>query len=142
MPRNAADTEDPRLVKALAHPIRLRIMELLDGQTKTPKQLAADLDLPLENGSYHVRTLKQFGFIKLEETRQVRGAVEHHYAAATHPRVATSPYVVDEEGFAEISGILDEAIQRVEDAAAASRKRMGRGKGIKATAVVMLFGMK
>jgi DNA-binding transcriptional ArsR family regulator len=81
------DIDDPRLVKALAHPIRVRILGILEHRTATPKELAAELGLPLENTSYHVRTLKKFGFIKLERKRQVRGAVEHHYRAVARPRV-------------------------------------------------------
>ena len=95
------DIDDPRLVKALAHPIRIRILNILDDKTATPKQLAEALGLPLENVSYHVRTLKDFGFIKLERTRQVRGAVEHHYKLAARPQIgdklwSETPRVVQE----------------------------------------------
>ena len=95
------DIDDPRLVKALAHPIRMKILNILDERMATPKELAEILGLPLENVSYHVRTLKDFGFIKLEKTRQVRGAVEHHYKVAARPRIgdklwADTPRVVQE----------------------------------------------
>jgi DNA-binding transcriptional ArsR family regulator len=86
------DIDDPRLVKALAHPIRVRILGILEHRTATPKELAAELGLPLENTSYHVRTLKKFGFIKLERKRQVRGAVEHHYRAVARPRVTAKAW--------------------------------------------------
>ena len=82
--------DDPRLVKALAHPIRMQILTILDRGTATPKELAEQLGLPLENVSYHVRTLKDFGFIKLERTRQVRGAVEHHYKLAGRPQIGNA----------------------------------------------------
>jgi DNA-binding transcriptional ArsR family regulator len=81
------DIDDPRVVKALAHPIRMKILGMLDQRTATPKELAGALGLPLENVSYHVRTLKDFGFIKLERTRQVRGAVEHHYKLCGRPQI-------------------------------------------------------
>src|SRR5918998_5816832 len=95
------DIDDPRVVKALAHPIRMKILTILDERTATPKELAEALGLPLENVSYHVRTLKDFGFIKLERTRQVRGAVEHHYRLAARPRIGNKlweeiPRVVQE----------------------------------------------
>jgi DNA-binding transcriptional ArsR family regulator len=86
------DIDDPRLVKALAHPIRVRILGILEHRTATPKELAAELGLPLENTSYHVRALKNFGFIKLERKRQVRGAVEHHYRAVARPRVSAKAW--------------------------------------------------
>jgi DNA-binding transcriptional ArsR family regulator len=82
------DISDPRLVKALAHPIRVRTLQLLEGRTLTPKQIAAELELPLENVSYHVRTLAKFGLIKLERRRMGRrGAVEHLYRTASRPRI-------------------------------------------------------
>src|SRR5215212_200296 len=95
------DIDDPRVVKALAHPIRMKILGMLDERTSTPKELAEHLGLPLENVSYHVRTLKEFGFIKLERTRQVRGAVEHHYKLAARPQIGNKlweeiPRVVQE----------------------------------------------
>jgi DNA-binding transcriptional ArsR family regulator len=95
------DIDDPRLVKALAHPIRMKILNILDERMATPKELAEVLGLPLENVSYHVRTLKDFGFIKLEKTRQVRGAVEHHYKIAARPRIGdklwgATPRIVQE----------------------------------------------
>jgi DNA-binding transcriptional ArsR family regulator len=86
------DIDDPRLVKALAHPIRVRILGILEGRSATPRALAAEIGLPLENVSYHVRTLKKFGFIKLERTRQVRGAIEHHYRAVARPRITATAW--------------------------------------------------
>jgi DNA-binding transcriptional ArsR family regulator len=87
------DITDPRLVKALAHPIRVRALQLLEGRTLTPKQIAAELDLPLENVSYHVRTLAKFGLIKLERRRMGRrGAVEHLYRTASRPRITADTW--------------------------------------------------
>jgi DNA-binding transcriptional ArsR family regulator len=87
------DITDPRLVKALAHPIRVRALQLLEGRTLTPKQIAAELDLPLENVSYHVRTLAKFGLIKLERRRMGRrGAVEHLYRTAARPRITAKTW--------------------------------------------------
>jgi DNA-binding transcriptional ArsR family regulator len=97
------DIDDPRLVKALAHPIRMKILNILDQKTATPKELAEHLGLPLENVSYHVRTLKDFGFIKLEKTRQVRGAVEHHYRMAARP-------VIGDKLWEQIPRVVQEAL--------------------------------
>ena len=133
MSRDITDIDDPRLVKALAHPIRIRIMALLEEGTATPKQLAAELGIPLENVSYHVRTLKDFGFIKLERTRQVRGAVEHHYRAAARPRVTKGaweqiPTVVKEALVAAALGQIGQAVQAaaLEDGFARPDSRLAR----------------
>src|SRR5215470_15467883 len=90
--KRVQDNDDPRLVKALAHPVRVRILGILEHRTATPKELARELSLPLENTSYHVRALREFGFIKLERKRQVRGAVEHHYRAVARPRVSAAAW--------------------------------------------------
>ena len=113
------DIDDPRLVKALAHPIRMKILNILDQKTATPKELAEHLGLPLENVSYHVRTLKDFGFIKLEKTRQVRGAVEHHYRMAARPVIGAKlweqiPRVVQE---ALVDAHLDVIVEAMGQAA-------------------------
>ena len=92
MTKPIIDIDDPRLVKALAHPIRVRILGILESRSATPRELAAEIGLPLENVSYHVRTLKSFGFIKLERTRQVRGAIEHHYRAVARPTITAKAW--------------------------------------------------
>jgi hypothetical protein len=62
-------------------------MSLLERRSATPKEMAQELGVPLENLSYHVRTLRDFGFIKLERKRMVRGAVEHRYGLAARPQI-------------------------------------------------------
>ena len=70
---------DPKLAKALSHPLRQRILERLsaDGEA-SPSQLSHALDEPLGNVAYHVRILHGLGFVELVGTRQVRGALEHY----------------------------------------------------------------
>ena len=87
MSKPITEIDDPRLVKALAHPLRIRILGILEQRSATPKELAEILDVQLENLSYHVRTLRDFGFIKLERRRMVKGAVEHRYAMVARPRI-------------------------------------------------------
>ena len=77
---------DPNLAKALSHPLRQRILERLSaGGEASPNQLARVLDEPLGNVAYHIRFLDRLGLVELVGTRQVRGALEHHYRALTHP---------------------------------------------------------
>ena len=59
------DITDPRVAKALAHPLRTRILAALEGRTASPSELAAELDAPLGVLSYHVRRLTALGFVKL-----------------------------------------------------------------------------
>ena len=77
--------EDPRYVKAMSHPLRVRIVAMLGERPATPRELAGLLDSTLGNTAYHVRTLEQLGLIELVEERPVRGAIEHVYRAREHP---------------------------------------------------------
>jgi DNA-binding transcriptional ArsR family regulator len=90
MSKPITEIDDPRLVKALAHPLRIRILGVLEQRSATPKELAEILDVQLENLSYHVRTLRDYGFIKLERRRMVKGAVEHRYGMVARPRITAA----------------------------------------------------
>ena len=78
---------DPRYVKALSHPLRVRILALLQERTASPRELAEWLDATLGTVSYHVRTLHESGVLELESTRPRRGAVEHFYVLADDARL-------------------------------------------------------
>src|SRR5215203_7126427 len=80
--------DDPRYVKAMSHPLRVRILALLDERTASPVELAGWLGATLGTVAYHVRTLERIGLIELVRETRVRGAVEHHYRARERPRVS------------------------------------------------------
>ncbi|ADB49479.1 ArsR/SmtB family transcription factor [Conexibacter woesei] len=78
----AGDAIDARVVKALSHPTRVRILDLLqERELASPVELSQELGVPLGTVSYHVRRLEQLGFIELASRTQRRGAIEHHYRA-------------------------------------------------------------
>jgi DNA-binding transcriptional ArsR family regulator len=80
-----SDDLDPRIVRALSHPIRHRVLVALNERVASPKELAAELGEPLGNVSYHTRVLAQLGCIELVSTTQRRGALEHYYRAIMRP---------------------------------------------------------
>jgi DNA-binding transcriptional ArsR family regulator len=86
------DIEDPRYVKALAHPLRIRLLALLGERDASPVQLAEHVDATLGTVAYHVRTLERLGLIEMVATHQRRGATEHVYAAREHPRFSDSAW--------------------------------------------------
>lgn len=86
------DITDPSLAKALAHPLRTRILAALEGRTASPSELAGELDAPLGVVSYHVRRLVTLGFLKLVKREPRRGAVEHYYTATTRPRITNAAW--------------------------------------------------
>jgi DNA-binding transcriptional ArsR family regulator len=67
-------------VRALAHPLRLRIIRLLYDADRSNKELADRLDVDPATVLYHVRTLEKTGFLKAAGTRPgARGSVEKLY---------------------------------------------------------------
>jgi DNA-binding transcriptional ArsR family regulator len=119
--------DDPRYVKALSHPLRVRILALLQERTASPRELAEWLDATLGTVSYHVRTLHDFGLIELVRTSQVRGAIAHHYRAKVRPRVS-------DEAWASAAPIVKQAavgaaLQTVDDYARASAAAGGFDRG-------------
>ena len=80
--------DDPRYVKAMSHPLRVRILAMLGERTASPSQLSQWLGATLGTTAYHVRSLHQLGLIELADETRVRGAIEHHYRAGKRPMVS------------------------------------------------------
>jgi DNA-binding transcriptional ArsR family regulator len=81
LPCGTQTLADFQQIRALAHPLRLRILGLLVGEPRTTKQVA---DLLGENHTklyHHVQELERAKVIRLTETRQKRGTVEKYYQA-------------------------------------------------------------
>jgi DNA-binding transcriptional ArsR family regulator len=72
-------------VRALAHPLRLRLIELFVARPLTAKQAAQKLGQPPTRLYYHVATLERAGLLRLARTRAVRGATEKYFALARQP---------------------------------------------------------
>jgi len=72
---------DQRLMKALSHPLRVVILDLLNNGEWSPRELERELGEGLSQISYHVKVLKDFELIEMTRTAPRRGAVEHYYRA-------------------------------------------------------------
>jgi DNA-binding transcriptional ArsR family regulator len=79
--RDTPEALDPRLVKAISHPLRHRILVRLNEEELSPNDLAGEFGESLGRVSYHVRTLADAGAIELVRTVPRRGAVQHFYRA-------------------------------------------------------------
>lgn len=83
-PKGGNAAEDRRLLAALSHPLRVRILDHLQAHERaSPAELSAAFGIPLGNVSYHVRRLHALGLLALVKRTQRRGAIEHHYSAVT-----------------------------------------------------------
>jgi DNA-binding transcriptional ArsR family regulator len=87
-----ADPVDRRIVKALSHPLRTRILQLLSEGVASPNEMAKALDEPLGNVSYHVRILLDHECIELVETKPRRGALEHFYRPLIRPMLGDAEW--------------------------------------------------
>ena len=73
--------ENLNQIKALAHPLRQQILELMIEAPITTKQVADRLGEKPTKLYHHVDTLEVAGLIKLVKTRRKRGTIEKYYEA-------------------------------------------------------------
>jgi DNA-binding transcriptional ArsR family regulator len=81
MQENRPSPIDPRLARALAHPARIQILEILSERVASPNMIASELETGLSHVAYHTRALDRCGCLELVQTAQRRGATEHFYKA-------------------------------------------------------------
>jgi DNA-binding transcriptional ArsR family regulator len=84
--------DDPRYVKAMSHPLRVRILAMLGERKSSPRELAELLGATLGTTAYHVRTLERLALIELVDERPVRGAIEHYYRATSRPALTDAAW--------------------------------------------------
>src|SRR6201991_1832616 len=85
--RPPGETSEARIAKALAHPLRARILQRLGERVASPGDLAAELDAALGVVSYHVRMLRDYDCVELVRTEPRRGALQHFYKATARPQL-------------------------------------------------------
>lgn len=78
-PDQVLTVSDPAQFKALAHPLRQRLLFVLGNRPATVSQLAVALDAHKGNLAHHLKVLRQAGLVEIAETRQVRGGTEQYY---------------------------------------------------------------
>ena len=94
---------DSRLVKMLAHPLRVRILAILEQRVASPSEIAQELDASLGVVSYHVRRLEALGMIKLVRKTPRRGAIEHYYQA-------DAKHHIPDQAWAQVPEIVKQAM--------------------------------
>jgi DNA-binding transcriptional ArsR family regulator len=83
---------DVGVVKAIGHPLRMQLLSRLNERVASPVELARELDESVQLVSYHVRILRDLGFVELVRTTPRRGAIEHHYRAVRRPYFSDDDY--------------------------------------------------
>lgn len=109
---------DQRLVRALCHPLRVQILELLTDRIASPNWLSEELDASLSHVAYHTRTLDKCGCLVLVDTAQKRGATEHFYKATPNAFVGSPAW--REVPQAVLGGVSGATLQTFVDKAVAA----------------------
>src|SRR3954470_19769036 len=125
--RPAGETSEARIAKALAHPLRARILQRLREGASSPRARGTARDAPLGVISYHVRMLREYECVELVRTEPRRGALQHFYRAIARPNLDDGQWrtlpaslrgelsgetlsgLVDDLGAAADAGTLDDA---------------------------------
>ena len=102
---------DVRVIKALGHPLRQRILQSLNKEIASPSELATKLEEPLGNVSYHVKILESCDAIELVRTAPVRGALEHFYRATMRARLEEEHWTQLPESIRR--ELFDQTIQQI-----------------------------
>lgn len=80
MAKQTPDLVDQRLLKALAHPTRVHILDILSEGPSSPVRMKRRMEhVSLNLVSHHVKVLLNLGCIELVGTIPRRGATEHMY---------------------------------------------------------------
>jgi DNA-binding transcriptional ArsR family regulator len=117
--RPPGETSEARIAKALAHPLRARILQRLGERVASPGDLATELGAPLGVVSYHVRMLRDYDCVELVRTEPRRGALQHFYRATARPSLDEDQWRTLPAGLRkELSGETLQAL--VDDLAAAA----------------------
>jgi DNA-binding transcriptional ArsR family regulator len=106
---------DQAALRAMAHPIRLRIMSLLTGASLTAAEVARELGISHANASYHLRNLLTGGLIVPAGEEKIRGGIGKRYRYDAHNdhewEKSRSPRT-DEELRGDYAAIAHELIRR------------------------------
>ena len=103
-----------REVRALAHPLRLRMLELLRAGPATASMLARELSESSGSTSYHLRELEKAGFV--EEDAERGNARDRWWRRTTPLFLVSSDPAGDEEYAAALSQLRSVIVERDEQA--------------------------
>lgn len=105
---------EPGQVKAIGHPLRTAILQLLHERAATVTELAAALQRPKSTVAHHVDVLARNGLLQVVRTRKVRAIEERFYG-----RTARLFYVAAEAAPADGTGDFNDFEVAARESAAA-----------------------
>lgn len=109
--RDEITIETPEQIRALAYPLRQRILDLVADAPYTNKQLATTLKISPSRLHFHIRTLLAAGLIEVESEQRKRGVLEKYYRAVAR-MLRLSPSVIQTVREEDLLGTTLEAISQ------------------------------
>ncbi|HEX5199766.1 ArsR/SmtB family transcription factor [Paractinoplanes rhizophilus] len=103
-------------LRAMAHPVRLRMMSLLTAAPMTAAEVARELGLTHANASYHLRNLLAGGLIVVAGEEKIRGGVAKRYRYDVGRDKEQRGAATDEQLRLEVSAFAHELIRRSREA--------------------------
>jgi predicted ArsR family transcriptional regulator len=98
-------------LRAVAHPLRLRMLSLLTGAAMSAAEVARELDITHANASYHLRQLHAAGLLVVAEEESIRGGRAKRYRH--HPMVEQLPRPADPHSRRSLLvAVADELVRR------------------------------
>ncbi len=122
---------DQQIVRALAHPLRVEILRVLEKGPNSPSQISAVLDERLGNITYHMTVLVKCGCVELYETKPVRGAVEHFYKVQPHGAIGSGawkevpPALRTHWASSALAGFISRAVEALDTGTVEAREGSG-----------------
>ncbi|MFF2494751.1 ArsR/SmtB family transcription factor [Agromyces sp. NPDC058064] len=107
---------EPAQVRAIGHPLRTTILQLLHERAATVTELASALDRPKSTVAHHVDVLARNGLLQVVRTRKVRAIEERFYGRTARMfTIATEP----SSAVGEASGDFNDFVVAARESAAA-----------------------
>ena len=117
--------EDIASLRAIAHPVRLRILSLLTGTEMSAAEVARELDLTHANASYHLRVLADAGEVVEAGEEKIRGGVARRYRHPWDRPDRGGGQSADRRGGEQyLRAMADELVRRFRDRRARSRAHL------------------
>ena len=111
---------DLQLARALSHPLRQRLLMAYNQEVTSPSEVAAKLDVPLNEVAYHTKRLLEMRCIELVRTERGPG-IKHFYTAVVRAEIEDPDWGDVPRGLRRIltNATLGQVVQEARDAAGA-----------------------
>lgn len=125
--------DDPEVLRLIADPLRLRLLELLRQAPRTVTELAEAMGVARTRLYYHIRLLEEAGLVTVAETHLVAGITEKRYRVTAY-RISVDRTLLGEAKGGDpldvlLSVILDEVASEIRHAVASGLIDLGNGGG-------------